>query len=166
MAERTAVSPTAVSPSDVDPQDYVLERNGDRDLAFKGWLIGYAEETSAWSGDERRGVKVSIFATTKDNLVLQACRWSEDIDGDEDVDAEEVPIIESEETCSIGFFDPESNGGWSVEDDGEWIPSGTDAALDWLRKDARGKLGPTSKAAWVQACENWDKLAGEGVETV
>ena len=165
MTSSTAVSPTAVSPSDADPQDYVLKRDGDRDLGFKGWRIGYAEESSSWSASETRGVKVSIFATTKQNLVLQACRWSE-VEGDVDLNDEDplADWVERKEDCSIGFFDPEDKGGWGEKD--EWIPGGIEHALDWLRKDARGKLGPTSKAAWVQACANWVTLKDQGVETV
>ncbi len=89
----------------------------------------------------------SIFATTKGNLVLQACRWSEKTADDG---------VDRDETCSIGIFVQEE----------EWGATGIAGALDWLREDAGGKLGRSSKAAWVKACGYWDKLKGQAVETV
>ena len=151
MPTHTAVSHTVVSPSDADPHDFEIARDGDRNLAFKGWPIGYADtkEDAFRSSNTLRGVTVSVFATTNGNLVLQACRWSE-----KTVDNE----MNRDETCSVGIFTPGDYYGDH--------PGGVAGALDWLREDAGGKLGPTSKAAWVQACHNWDKLEGEAVETV
>jgi hypothetical protein len=41
-----------------------------------------------------------------------------------------------------------------------------EAAYAWLLADNRGKLGPVSKAAWVEACRRWPPLAGHDVEVV
>ena len=38
--------------------------------------------------------------------------------------------------------------------------------VEWLKQDTRGDLGKTSKAAWVQACENWSEIREFGVERV
>ena len=83
MPAPTDASPTAVSPEDGNPQDYVIQRDGDRDLAFTSWLIGYAEGSTAWYETQSRVVKVSIFGTTKSSLVLQACRFNESSADDE-----------------------------------------------------------------------------------
>jgi len=39
-------------------------------------------------------------------------------------------------------------------------------ALDWLLADGKGKLGPASKEAWKQACQNVPPMAEFAVERV
>jgi hypothetical protein len=38
------------------------------------------------------------------------------------------------------------------------------AALKWLIEDGKGKLGPASKAAWVQACARFAPMRGMDVD--
>lgn len=136
-------SPTPVSADEADPQEHRVERQGDRDLAFSGWLIGYAEDETDPDGfGTVRGVTVSIYATESDSLVLHTCRWEEREDS------------ERTSTCEVADFSEFT------------IQNTADAALEWLKEDAGGKLGPTSKAAWEQACDNWSKLADEEVERI
>lgn len=40
------------------------------------------------------------------------------------------------------------------------------AALQWLVDDGKGKLGPASKAAWVQACRTFAPMAGLEFERI
>lgn len=136
--------PTPVSPDEAQPQEYLLERAGDRDLAFSGWLIGFGEQKTEprYTSADLRGVTVSIYATDSDNLVIHSCRWEKREDKERTSDCEVVAFTE-----------------WSTE-------ANADAALKWLIKDAGGKLGPTSKSAWEQACENWSKLASKKVERI
>lgn len=39
-------------------------------------------------------------------------------------------------------------------------------ALAWLKQDANGVLGPTSKKAWIQACEAYEPLGPYAAEEV
>ena len=147
--------PTTVSPSDAGPKDYVIQRDGDRDLVFEGWLVGYAEESSGLRKPNARGVQVSIFGTSQENLILQVCRWRT-ITALSTTSSSSDVLVGYDETYSTGVFVPSEKYG----------EVGIEGALNWLRKDAGGKLGPTSKTAWLQACENWNVLEGEGLERV
>lgn len=52
------------SPPDGDPRPFVVQRDGDRDLAFRGWLIG----TGRYEFDAR-SIDVAIYLTTGGRLV-------------------------------------------------------------------------------------------------
>ena len=134
------------SPDSAEPQEYILQREGDRDLAFSGWLVGYAEKTSDWQGwtiqrddremgHPRQGVSVAIYATSTNVLVIHVCRFTEYELGDE-----------RDQECSIGVFPFEEDFGFKVLDEDP---------LEWLKRDAGGKLGSTSKEAWLQAGRRW-----------
>ena len=72
-ASTTPVTPTRLFG---EPKEYVVPRKGDRDLAFKGWRIGNAEEKNAYS--EESGVEVSVYLTEGNALITDVRRWSED----------------------------------------------------------------------------------------
>ena len=138
-------TPPAVNPTSTAAEEYFLQRDGDRDLVFAGWVIGHAQECRETHWRNYRCVSVTLFATESDNLVIQACRWQE-----ERADEEATPTKQELNDCEVVVVD------WGL----------TNHAIEWLKKDAGGKLGPTSKAAWVEACGNWEELKDEGVERV
>lgn len=134
-AEAQYIPSRSTSSVESPPSAFLLRRDGDRDLSFNGWLIGFAEH----GREEDRGVAVSIYGTESEKLVMHACRW-ETYGGKKHYD------------CNTKVFGIQS---WEIGD-----------ALDWLKKDAGGKLGQTSKAAWEEACENFPTLRGEEVESI
>jgi hypothetical protein len=58
-----------------EPQDFRIPRTGDRDLAFRGWLLSHAEERRGGSG-QTHGVDIDIYLTIRLRLVAHVCRWS------------------------------------------------------------------------------------------
>ena len=58
-----------------EPQDFRIPRMGDRDLAFRGWLLSHAEERDD-SPPPMRGVDIDIYLTIRLRLVAHVCRWS------------------------------------------------------------------------------------------
>ncbi len=83
----------------------------------------------------------------------------------EDYFVHEMPAVSVRRSqCSIAVFDLDEIS--FRDEDGVWQERGVAQALEWLRKDGGGKLGATSKAAWIQACENWERLENEAVEHV
>ena len=58
-----------------EPQDFRIPRTGDRDLAFRGWLLSHAEERGG-SPDATRGVDIDIYLTIRLRLAAHVCRWS------------------------------------------------------------------------------------------
>src|SRR5256886_12880856 len=58
-----------------EPQDFRIPRTGDRDLAFRGWLLSHAEERGGSPG-LTRGVDIDIYLTIRLRLVAHLCRWS------------------------------------------------------------------------------------------
>ncbi len=58
-----------------EPLDFRIPRTGDRDLAFRGWLLGHAEERDG-SAALTRGVDIDIYLTIRLRLVAHLCRWS------------------------------------------------------------------------------------------
>lgn len=140
------IDPIPVSPDSSDPSEYILERPGDRDLAFRGWVIGHAtgrhNDPAATSAS--RCVSVTIFAVEGGTgLVGYACRWIE-VRPRDGAEVTEHKNLECS-TSAHRFQEYEE-------------------LLEWLKADSGGKLGPTSKEAWVEACEKWEKLAGAKYE--
>lgn len=131
-------APAPVSPTASQAQGFVIERAGDRDLAFTGWVIGHARECRDVQSGRAWCVSVTLFATQTGFIVAHACRWQE-------VHADPRTIAAEQTDIQCSTFARES---FLV-----------DAVLNWLVEDAGGKLGPTSKAAWEQACENWEDLS-------
>jgi hypothetical protein len=58
-----------------DPRDFRIPRTGDRDLAFRGWLLSHAEERGAAPG-LAQGVDIDIYLTIRLRVVAHVCRWS------------------------------------------------------------------------------------------
>jgi hypothetical protein len=58
-----------------EPRDFRLPRTGDRDLAFRGWLLSHAEERGGAPASQR-GVDVDIYLTIGLRLVAHTCHWS------------------------------------------------------------------------------------------
>jgi hypothetical protein len=58
-----------------EPQDLRIPRTGDRDLAFRGWLLSHAEERGGSPG-LTRGVDIDIYLTVRLRLVAHLCHWS------------------------------------------------------------------------------------------
>ena len=58
-----------------EPLDFRIPRTGDRDLAFRGWLLSHAEERGG-SPALTRGVDIDIYLTIRLRLVAHLCRWS------------------------------------------------------------------------------------------
>src|SRR2546428_13966252 len=58
-----------------EPRDFRIPRTGDRDLAFRGWLLSHAEERGG-SPALTRGVDIDIYLTIRLRLVAHLCRWS------------------------------------------------------------------------------------------
>jgi len=58
-----------------EPLDFRIPRTGDRDLAFRGWLLSHAEERDS-SATLTRGLDIDIYLTIRLRLVAHLCRWS------------------------------------------------------------------------------------------
>src|SRR5256712_11303312 len=58
-----------------EPRDFRIPRPGDRDLAFRGWLLSHAEERGG-SPALTRGVDIDIYLTIRLRLVAHLRRWS------------------------------------------------------------------------------------------
>jgi hypothetical protein len=61
------------------PHKKIIKRDGDRDLAFTGWLIGLGKHGTGGSGyecDWTQGTETGIYLTTGGNLVVRIHRWS------------------------------------------------------------------------------------------
>ncbi len=119
--------------------EHRIERDGGRDLTFKGWLIGEGSHgtggNSGYESDWTRGVKVYVYLTTGGNLVTAAERWSR-WQGEGGI-------------CTAASHKSPSQ------------------ALAWLKGDSsKGTLGPASKEAWENACDTWGPLKGQDVERV
>lgn len=119
------------------PEHHRIERDGDRDLQFSGWLLG--EGVTGNGGDYAsnwtRGVHVNIYLTTGGNLVCHTERWSNWVGEGE------------RHTAAV------------CRDAGE--------VLSWLRNDTcDGQLGRAGKKAWGMACDVWTPLTDDDVEVV
>ena len=58
-----------------EPLDFRIPRTGDRDLAFRGWLLSHAEERDG-SAALTRGLDIDLYLTIRLRLVAHLCRWS------------------------------------------------------------------------------------------
>lgn len=132
------------------PDDFVLPRKHDRDLAFEGWKLANARECvprdvfvknsegalKAQNGEHC--LEVTVYLTKTQRIVTHVRRWKQ-------VGAE---VLEEEHALA-------HHGTWEVAE-----------AIAWLKKDNSGRLGPTSKEAWVKACAEWPGLAPEAAEPI
>lgn len=121
-----------------DAESFLVTRDGDLDLSFKGWKIGTGSHgwgnTSGFAKDNHRGIKVAIYLTTGSNLVVSIHRWTH----------------------------------WQNEDDSYCARSfqSPNELFAFLKMDNNGDLGIASKEAWEAACDEWICLAGKNVEEV
>lgn len=111
------------------PSGLRVRRDGDRDLTFRGWLLG---EGSHGTGSHiqsqcDRGTMVQVYLTTGGRLVTAVYQWTR---WQGEHGATRAAAHES-----------------------------ADAALAWLVADAGGKLGRASKEAWERACQTYPPIA-------
>jgi hypothetical protein len=116
-----------------------VKRDGDRDLAFTGWILGSGKITMRQKGAPKeceRGTEAWIFLTLGRRLVTAVTQW----------DRTSEPPNETNRAAAHQT---------------------AAAALAWLRQDTRNNmLGPASGAAWSEACQAWPGLEDEDVERV
>ena len=120
------------------PEPRNFAKDGALDIAVVGaWTIGFGQ-TVAKSAPQssQRGTDVEILLTAGGRLVTTRNSWTRTVDGS----SEESQRSDVHET--------------------------PDAAYRWLINDGNGKLGPASKAAWVQACRAFGPMAGLEFERV
>lgn len=119
-----------------EPTDHRVKRDGDRDLSFRGWLLGESEHGSGgdYPSDWTRGVDVSIYLTTGGNWVTARRSWSS---WQGESDSHDAAVHDT-----------------------------PNAALAWLIEDAGGVLGPASKQAWESACDSYPPLRDHETERV
>ena len=136
------MSSTPVSATDHlgELQRFVIPRDHDRDVAFNGWLLECAEETRGTesTGERKSGLKVCIYFTKGESIVIQVARWATGKDGTR------------YERSNVTVHPPENWGG----------------VIESLKKDNAGRLGNLSKEAWVRACEKHPKLKSYAYEEI
>jgi hypothetical protein len=141
-------SPAASKPDSPEeildlPEEFRIPRSDDRDLAFAGWRIGYAEsEPIELLPGYETGASVSIYLTVGKHLITHCIRW-EERDG--------KPRTEKH---AVGHHGTLASYNCACD------------ALEWLKEDAGGRLGSVSKRAWTIACQTWPELADEEVERI
>ncbi len=121
------------------PQPRNFAKDGGLDIAVVGaWAVGFGRTLAAGNQQSsvQRGTDVEILLTASGRLVTTRNSWTETADGSR----EESQRSEVYET--------------------------PDGAYRWLVNDGKGKLGPASKAAWVQACRNVPPMSGLEYERV
>jgi hypothetical protein len=110
------------------PESFLLAQDGGRDIRALGWVIGKGSIEAASNGPTRRGTIVTIWLTEGGQLVTHRESWKKG------------------EPYKGRVFD-------GAEGTGR-VNSSPATALQWLVDDGKGRLGPASKAAWVQACRS------------
>jgi hypothetical protein len=127
------------------PAEHLLPREGDRDLAFTGWLVGEAQQVigtrfmrADGSDPYRKIVDVQIFVTPGGAIVTACRRFEQPLD---------ASAARAESVTAAAHR--------KIED-----------AIAWLKNDAGGKLGPAGKTAWVNACRSVPELAAQEYERV
>ena len=100
-----------------EPQDFRIPRTGDRDLAFRGWLLSHAEERSA-APAVTHGVDIDLYLTIRLRLVAHLCRWllreAEGLSEDHRVAAHDsaAELIEWLKQENAGRLDAPSKRAW------------------------------------------------------
>lgn len=127
------------------PTQFVLPRDGDRDLSFSGWLVGEAQQVIPTSfrntgGNDpyKKVVEVRIYLTPGGAIITACHRYEQPLDGS----AVRAATITA--AAHRKFED----------------------AISWLKADAGGKLGQAGKAAWVNACRSIPELQAQEYEHV
>lgn len=113
-----------------------VKRDGARDLAFQGELIGEGSHggPGEFVSDWQHGTEVAIYLTNKAKLVTAVRQWT-------------IWEGESDVHRAAAHDTPQE-------------------AYQWLVRDCGGTLGRASKEAWETACERCGVLAGFDVEEV
>lgn len=113
-----------------------VKRDGAKDLAFVGELIGEASHggPGEYVSDWQRGTEVSLYLTREGRLVTAVRQWTI---WQEEADAHRAAVHDTPQ-----------------------------AAYDWLVRDCGGTLGHASKECWEEACKHCGLLAGLDVEEV
>jgi|GEM_PF-3190926 len=115
---------------------FVLERDRNLPLRFWGDKIGSGVRQFEDDKGCDRGTEVIIYATTSGKIVTEVHQWNNDPNGES-----------RSRRDAAAHSRPED-------------------ALEWLRQDGKGSLGPASKAAWLEACETFEPLKRFAVEDV
>ena len=119
------------------PQSCLITRQGDRDIYINAWVVGFGRTTvPADSSKVEKGIDVTIRLTAGGALVTTRCAWTRTPDGE------------------------------SQESQTGQVHTAPDLAYQWLVKDGKGKLGPASKEAWIQACLTVPPMNGLEFERV
>lgn len=113
-----------------------VKRDGARDLAFRGELIGEGSHGTPgpYVDDWQRGTEVSIYLTLKGTLITAVRQWTL---WENEADVHRAAVHETPQ-----------------------------AAYQWLVRDCGGQLGRASKEAWEDACSRCSLLANLDVEEV
>jgi hypothetical protein len=124
------------------PQEFVVARDGDRDVAFTGWRL--SREKDCVDGYVTQCTEVSVFVTESEfasspfnRIVTHVRRWKEKEQGEVTSEVNKVGIHD-------GVYD----------------------AVEWLKEDNKGTLGTISKKAWVEACRVCPALSEDEVERI
>lgn len=133
-----------------EPEDKRVQRDGDRDLQFAGWLLGIGACGSGgnYERDWTRGTRVRIWVSAGGAFIVGAHRWSR-WQGEGALYSAEVIAPDPETPSPLRLGEQ-----WSK-------------VLDWLSSDTgSGELGPAGKQALEDAASNWSAVAGLDVEVV
>lgn len=118
------------------PESVLITRQGDRDIRVDAWTIGRGRTTAPMDASRaERGIDVDIRLTVTGHVVTTRRAWTSTPDG--------------------GSHDSQTGQ----------VHSTPHLAYEWLLKDGKGKLGPASKQAWVQACKNVPPISGLAFES-
>jgi len=153
------MSATPSTTTSADDQ-FVIPRDGDRDLAFKGRRLSAVRDCGdsfrvvrdGGVAEERRCTEVAIYLTAGNALVTHVRRWDESEGGTPENEEHAVAVHSPNDRDREGYL---LN-----------LPGAVEAAIKWLKKDNGGKLGTLSKQAWVAACRSCPELKVSEVETV
>ncbi len=134
-----------LAPLDLDTRTHLTATLGPSKPHFVGISEGRDIHTAGWTiglgqigvgGNPTRGTDVEILLTEGGRLITTRRSWTRGADGVDTV---------SQTGC---------------------VHETPAAAYQWLVNDGKGKLGPASKTAWVQACRAVPLMAGLEFERV
>src|SRR5256885_15044389 len=108
-----------------EPLDFRIPRTGDRDLAFRGWLLSHAEERGG-SPALTRGVDIDIYLTIRLRLGADLCRWS--LRGGPGVGGEHRVAAHDSAAGVVGGVKQGDAGGVVGGSERAWGPGGTGRA--------------------------------------
>ena len=77
----TQFEAATLPPPDKSKSNYIVTRDGDRDLAFEGWLLSEGIRKPDILDNMSRGTSVRIYLTTGRRLVTAVRQWTQDQGG-------------------------------------------------------------------------------------